>query len=135
VIETECLWNRNISRKKKVIKHGSYLAFTKHGSITDRTVLEELPLNSTSGLRRSLERGRKGWREALGREEVERRNGSWLEYIFPPHLPIYIHPPGLCVRVSFPSHPFRVENTVHCQPRNHRALSLGLLLRAYSTSH
>jgi hypothetical protein len=49
VIETECLWNRNISRKKPVLKHGSYTAFTKHGSITDRAVLEQLSLNSTSG--------------------------------------------------------------------------------------
>jgi hypothetical protein len=48
VIETECLWNRNISRKKPVLKHGSYLALTKHGSVTDRAVLEQLSLNSTS---------------------------------------------------------------------------------------
>ncbi len=48
MIETECLWNRNISRKKPVLKHGSYPAFTKHGSITDRAVLEHLSLNSTS---------------------------------------------------------------------------------------
>jgi hypothetical protein len=49
MIETECLWNRNISRKKPVLKHGLYPAFTKHGSITDRAVLEHLSLNSTSG--------------------------------------------------------------------------------------
>jgi hypothetical protein len=49
VIETECLWNRNISRKKPVLKHGSYPALTKHGSITDRAVLEQLSLISTSG--------------------------------------------------------------------------------------
>ncbi len=49
MIETECLWNRNISQKKPVLKHGSYAAFTKHGSITDRAVLEHLSLNSTSG--------------------------------------------------------------------------------------
>ncbi len=49
MIEIECFWNRNISRKKTVLKHGSYPAFTKHGSITDRAVLEQLSLNSTSG--------------------------------------------------------------------------------------
>jgi hypothetical protein len=50
MIETECLWNRNISRKKPVLKHGLYLTFTKHDLITDRAVLERLSLNSTSGL-------------------------------------------------------------------------------------
>jgi hypothetical protein len=35
--------------KKQVLKHGSYPALTKHGSITDRAVLEQLSLNSTSG--------------------------------------------------------------------------------------
>jgi hypothetical protein len=35
-------------RKKTVLKHGSYPAFTKHGSITDQAVLEHLTLNSTS---------------------------------------------------------------------------------------
>ena len=49
VIETERLWNRNKFREKPVLKHGSYPAFTKHGSITDRAVLEKLSLNSTSG--------------------------------------------------------------------------------------
>ncbi len=49
MIETECLWNRNISRKKPVLKDGTYLALTKHRSITDRAMLEHLSLNSTSG--------------------------------------------------------------------------------------
>jgi hypothetical protein len=49
MIETECLWNRNIYRKEPVLNHGSCPAFTKHGSITDRAVTEHLSLNSTSG--------------------------------------------------------------------------------------
>jgi hypothetical protein len=52
VIETGCLWNSIISRKKPVLKPGSYPALTKHGSITDQAVLEQLSLNSTSGVLR-----------------------------------------------------------------------------------
>ncbi len=49
VFECRRLWHRNKSRKKPVLNHGSYLAFFKHSSITDRAVLEDLFLNSTSG--------------------------------------------------------------------------------------
>jgi hypothetical protein len=53
-------WNRNISQKKPVLKHSSYPAFTKHGSITDRAVLEHLSLNSTSDViwRKICEKGK-----------------------------------------------------------------------------
>jgi hypothetical protein len=41
-------WYRNKSTKKPVLKYGLYPAFFKHGSVTDRAVLENFSLNSTS---------------------------------------------------------------------------------------